>query len=42
MTLSILDKLLDGGHITFEQYLARIPSDFIDNPTELIGGVSGE
>ena len=42
LTLSILDKLLEGGHITFEQYLARIPSDFIENPTELIGGVRGE
>ena len=36
ITLSILDKLLDGGHITVEQYLKRIPSDYIDNYTELI------
>ena len=35
ITLSILDKLLDGGHITVEQYLKRLPSDYIDNYTEL-------
>ena len=42
VTLSILDKLLDGGHITLEQYLSKIPNDYIDNPTGLIGGVGGE
>ena len=42
VTLSILDKLLDGGHITLEQYLSKIPNDYIDNPAGLIGGVGGE
>lgn len=36
ITLGILDKLLDGGHITLSQYLKRIPSDYIDNYTELM------
>lgn len=34
--LSILDKLLDGGYITAEQYLKRIPSEYIENYTELL------
>ena len=38
VTLSILDKLLEGGHITLEQYLSRIPKDYIDDPYGLIGG----
>jgi hypothetical protein len=38
VSLAILDKLLDGGHITLEQYLSRIPSEYIDNPRGLIGG----
>lgn len=38
VTLSILDKLLEGGHITLEQYLSRIPEDYIDDPYGLIGG----
>lgn len=42
ITLSILDKLLDKGHITLEQYLERIPSDYIDNALELLGGDRGE
>lgn len=36
ITLSILDKLLDGGYITAEQYLKRIPSEYIENYTELL------
>lgn len=40
VTLSILDKLLDGGHITAEQYLRRLPNDYIGNYEELIGEVS--
>lgn len=40
ITLSILDKLLDGGHITPEQYLKRIPSDYIFNREEIEGGMS--
>ena len=39
VSLSILDKLLEGGHITLEQYLERIPSEYIDNARALIGGV---
>ena len=35
ITLSILDKLLDGGYISVSQYLKRIPSEYIDNYTEL-------
>ena len=42
VTIAILDKLLDGGHITLEQYLSKIPSDDIDNPKDLIGGVGNE
>lgn len=42
VTIAILDKLLDGGHITLEQYLSKIPSDYIDNPKDLIGGVGNE
>ena len=38
VSLSILDKLLEGGHITLEQYISRIPSEYIDNPQALIGG----
>ena len=36
ITLGILDKLLDGGYISVSQYLKRIPSDYIDNYTELL------
>lgn len=36
ITLSILDKLLEGGHISAAQYLKRIPSEYIENYTELI------
>jgi hypothetical protein len=42
LSLSILDKLLDGGHITIEQYLARIPTEYIENPAALIGGGANE
>lgn len=36
VTISILDKLLDGGHITAEQYLSRIPEEYIENAAGLI------
>lgn len=42
VTLSILDKLLDNGQITLEQYLNRIPKDYVYNTNELIGGESRE
>ena len=42
ITISILDKLLAGGHITAEQYLARIPSEYISNYQELVGGNEDE
>ncbi|MBR2381719.1 MAG: hypothetical protein IKA84_04435 [Clostridia bacterium] len=42
LTVSILDKLLEGGHITLEQYISRIPSEYIDNPEGLIGGAANE
>lgn len=38
VTLSILDKLLDRGYITLEQYISRIPPEYIENSYELIGG----
>ena len=38
VALSILDKLLDGGHITLEQYLKKLPKEYIENSAELIGG----
>jgi hypothetical protein len=31
ITVSILDKLLDSGKITVEQYLKLIPSECVDN-----------
>ena len=40
ITLSILDKLLDGGHITPEQYIKRIPSDYIIDREEIGGGAA--
>ena len=36
--ISILDKLLDKGLITLDQYLSRIPSEYVENPSKLIGG----
>jgi hypothetical protein len=38
LSISILDKLLEGGHITLEQYLERIPKNYVDDPLGLIGG----
>ena len=38
VALSILDKLLDGGHITLEQYLKKLPKEYIEKSAELIGG----
>ncbi len=42
ISISILDKLLNGGHITLEQYLERIPSEYIPDHAELIGGGADE
>ena len=42
VSLSILDKLLEGGHITLEQYLERIPREYINDAHGLIGGESDE
>lgn len=42
IALSILDKLLDKGLITLDEYLERIPSDYIKNQNELIGGEGDE
>ena len=42
VTLSILDKLLDGGHITPSQYLKRIPAEYVSNREELLGGEKNE
>ncbi len=42
ITLSILDKLLDGGHITTAQYLKRIPAEYVSNREELLGGDANE
>lgn len=42
LSLSILDKLLDGGYITPEQYISRIPSEYINNAMALIGGALDE
>lgn len=38
VTISILDKLLDSGKITLEQYIARIPQEYIENPNDLVEG----
>ena len=38
ISISILNKLLDGGHITLDQYLERLPEDCISNIPGLIGG----
>ncbi len=38
ITLSILDRLLEKGHITLEEYLERIPRGYIDGQYELAGG----
>ena len=38
ITLSILDKLLQGGHITIEQYLERLPEGYISDKASLIRG----
>lgn len=42
VTLSILDKLLDKGQITLEQYLNRIPKDYVYEVSELLGGETNE
>ncbi len=42
VTISILDKLLDGGHITAKQYLSRIPNEYLENATELVRGNGDE
>lgn len=34
VTVSILDKLLDSGQISAEEYLARIPSEYIEKLSE--------
>ena len=36
-TQILLDKLLDGGHITPAQYLERLPAGIIANREGLIG-----
>lgn len=38
ITISILDKLLDKGYITPEQYIERISSEYIPNKNGLLGG----
>ena len=42
ITISILDKLLDRGYITVDQYLEKIPGFSLGNHIELIGGVGDE
>ena len=42
LSISILDKLLDGGYITPEEYISRIPSEYINNARALIGGALNE
>ncbi len=37
--LSLLDKLLDGGYVTAEEYLERIPDGFISQKEELINSI---
>jgi hypothetical protein len=34
-TLSVLDKLLDGGHITLAEYLERLPEGLVPDRTSL-------
>ena len=38
ITLSILDKLLGGGHITLQQYLECLPEGYISDKNALMGG----
>ena len=38
ITLSILDKLLGGGHITLQQYLECLPEGYISDKNTLMGG----
>ncbi len=40
--ISILDKLLENGHITLEQYLSNIPEDYVGNTQKLLGGGANE
>ena len=42
IAISILDKLLDRGYITVDQYLEKIPGFRFGNHIELIGGASDE
>ncbi len=38
ITLSILDRLLEKGHITLSEYLERIPKGYIEGQYDLRGG----
>jgi hypothetical protein len=35
-TLTMLNRLLDGGHITVSQYIARLPSGIIGDKAKLL------
>ena len=38
VTVSILDKLLDGGHINAQQYLKMLPTEYVGDIESQIGG----
>ena len=38
ITLSILDKLLEGGHISAQQYLSRLPDGYVPDKEGLLMG----
>ena len=38
VTVSVLDKLLEGGHISAEQYLGLLPSEYVGDIQKKLGG----
>ena len=38
--ISVLDKLLDKGLITLDQYIKNVPGEYFENYSNLIGGDS--
>jgi len=42
LRVSTLDRLLEGGHISFKQYLDRLPDGVISNKSGLIDEIDGD
>lgn len=40
LRVNTLDRLLDGGHITFEQYLRRLPDGIVTDVSGLLGDIA--